>query len=260
VIKRSPLPTRDFFILRNTVARDRRISYVARGILSDVVSRPDNWRITAESLAANTVRGEGIKTIRRALIELEQAGYLERKRVRTEAGTFGWEHIFYDVPQPHLPHVSAGQTISPKPSDGSPSDGEGRSLEDLERRTVKEDVPALPSTDSARFAPEVAGTDDDDQDSDEPDGFDDPFEAEKRTDWRTEDRELLRSLLGESLTSDGSKWKPEGSYPTDLWYRSFRKAASGRMKWPGRVLARIERDNPRTGIVDWLDGQGLTKD
>ncbi|WP_328344736.1 helix-turn-helix domain-containing protein [Micromonospora sp. NBC_00421] len=254
MIKRSPLPTRDFFILRNAVARDKRISYVARGILSDVVSRPDNWRITAESLAASTVKGEGIKTIRRALNELEKAGYLERKRVRGDDGRIGWEHVFYDVSQPHLVDISAGRTISPKPSDGIPSDGEGRSIEELDRRTVVEDAPDLSCP---TFASEGGGGDTEADDGDpEPAGGYDGSSGN----WRDEDRALFRSIVGEKLTCEGgkgSRW-PEGTWTADLWYRAFRVNRTPSIKWPGRYLEKIHEENPRTGVLDWLDNEGLS--
>ncbi|MEU7978287.1 helix-turn-helix domain-containing protein [Micromonospora sp. NPDC049081] len=254
MIKRAPLPTRDFFILRNAVARDRRISYVARGILAEAVSRPANWRITAETLAANTVKGEGIKTIRRALTELEKAGYLERKRVRADDGRIGWEHVFYDVSQPHLVDVSAGRTISPKPSDGIPSDGEGCSIEELDRRTVEEDVPVLSCP---TFASEGGGDDIEPDDSGEKpaSGYD-----ASAGNWRDEDRALFRSLVGEKLTCEGgkdSRW-PKGTWTADLWYRAFRINRRPPIKWPGRYLESIHEENPRTGVLDWLDNEGLS--
>lgn len=258
MIKRAPLPTRDFFILRNAVARDKRISYVARGILAEAVSRPPNWRITAETLAANTVKGEGIKTIQRALRELEKAGYLERERVRGDDGRIGWDHVFYDVPQPHLIAVSAGGTISPLPSDGIPSDGEGCSIEELDRRTVEEDVPAMPCPTSDRSAPSGGGDDNEADAVDVEANGSDNSSTEEATDWRTEDRLLFRHLVGDRLASDGSKWN-EGTFTADAWYRSFRIGRSRRLKWPGKVMNKIHEDNPRTGVLDWLDGEGLSR-
>ncbi|GAB6898555.1 helix-turn-helix domain-containing protein [Kineosporia succinea] len=97
-IVRTPRPQSDFLIISNAVVRDENLSYRARGVLIDLLSRPDNWTTNADAIAR---RGkEGRDAIRTVLIELETAGYLVRQRIRKPDGTFAHgDDLIYDTPQ-----------------------------------------------------------------------------------------------------------------------------------------------------------------
>jgi hypothetical protein len=51
MIVRTPRIERDFTVLPNRALRDPYLSYRARGVLAYVLSMPDNWRTSAETLA-----------------------------------------------------------------------------------------------------------------------------------------------------------------------------------------------------------------
>jgi hypothetical protein len=259
VIKRAPRPDHGFLIIRNDVVRDRRLSYLARGLLASILSRPDNWTISAERLAAETDADEGTKTVRRALTELESAGYLERRRVRGERGRFVWEQIIYDTPRtvskPAPGAVSAGRTISPSPPEGHPPDGEGPSIEVPTKKYREEDVTDLGCPDSGRFAPSVGAHESGDHD-DVADASD-AVDTETFNDWRQQDRELFRSLLGDALISEGTPWT-KGKFTTDAFYVAFRKRQK-RIRWPGRFLASIADSGGENSLDDWLIDQGLER-
>lgn len=97
MIRRAERPTTGYTLIRNSVLRDERLSYRARGVLVAVLSRPDHWQTSAEALSAEAK--EGRDAIRVALAELEDAGYVQRIKVQTSAGTWTTQTVVYDLPQ-----------------------------------------------------------------------------------------------------------------------------------------------------------------
>lgn len=98
MIIRAARPEAHFVMVRNSVARDDRLSFRARGVLVAVLSRPDDWSISAENLAREGQ--ESVQTIYKCLRELEAAGYVQRRRVRNAAGQLRTETLVFDEPQP----------------------------------------------------------------------------------------------------------------------------------------------------------------
>ena len=96
-IQRTPRPQSNFTILSNEILRDNRLSFRARGILVSVLSRPDNWRTSADSLANESIEGRG--AILTALKELEIIGYLERTKYQNELGHWVSDSLIYDKPR-----------------------------------------------------------------------------------------------------------------------------------------------------------------
>lgn len=66
----------------NSWARDNRIGFRAKGLLTLLMSHTDGWQISLQSLA--TTSQDGITAIRTAVQELEAAGYLTRTLVRND--------------------------------------------------------------------------------------------------------------------------------------------------------------------------------
>ena len=92
VIKNSNYTT-----LSNYHFKDKRLSWKAKGLLSTMLSLPDNWNYTIEGLAA--LAGDGIKSTNSGLAELEKNGYLSRKQLRDENGHFAMtEYTIYEEP------------------------------------------------------------------------------------------------------------------------------------------------------------------
>ena len=69
--------TRNYTIMSNYHLRDKRISLKAKGLLSQMLSLPEDWDYTLSGLAR--INAEGKDAIRAAVVELEQAGPLEVK-------------------------------------------------------------------------------------------------------------------------------------------------------------------------------------
>lgn len=97
-IIRAPRPESGFVQIRNEVARDSRLSFKARGILLEILSRPDNWETSADALAASGP--DGRTAVLSGLRELREAGYLTTVRQRLEDGTFNTVSTVFDTPRP----------------------------------------------------------------------------------------------------------------------------------------------------------------
>ena len=70
---------RNYTIMSNVHLKDRGISLKAKGLLSVILSLPEDWNYTTRGLAA--ICKEGVDSIGAALRELESAGYLIRHRI-----------------------------------------------------------------------------------------------------------------------------------------------------------------------------------
>lgn len=88
---------KNFTIISNIIFKDTRLSFKAKGLLTTMLSCPDDWNYTIEGLTK--LSKDGKASIRSALSELEEYGYLERKQLRDEKGTFtDTEYIVYEQP------------------------------------------------------------------------------------------------------------------------------------------------------------------
>ncbi|TQF04161.1 hypothetical protein E6W39_20415 [Kitasatospora acidiphila] len=106
---------RRFTVLPNGLLQDRRLSFTARGLLVDLLSRPDGWREDGRQMADSSPQGRG--AVQRALKELAAAGYYRVERVRRADGTIRSEAHVFDTPQLGLPTV--GHPVSGEARAGS---------------------------------------------------------------------------------------------------------------------------------------------
>lgn len=87
----------NYTTLSNYHFKDKRLSWKAKGLLSTMLSLPDDWNYTIEGLSK--LSADGIKATNSGLLELERCGYLERKQTRNENGHFGLaEYYVYEQP------------------------------------------------------------------------------------------------------------------------------------------------------------------
>jgi len=83
-----------FTIVDNYALKDKRLSLKATGLLIKMLSLPDDYEFSEAGLAA--IVKDGITSIRSAIKELEEMGYLVRTRNRDENGAFtdcDWEIV-----------------------------------------------------------------------------------------------------------------------------------------------------------------------
>ena len=87
-----------YTVMSNHHLRNHTLSLKAKGLLSQMLSLPDDWDYTLQGLAQ--INKESIDAIREAVRELERAGYIERSRERDERGCLrGTAYTIYE--QPH---------------------------------------------------------------------------------------------------------------------------------------------------------------
>nr|DAL91760.1 MAG TPA: Dna polymerase B [Caudoviricetes sp.] len=88
---------RNYTVMSNCHLADRRLSLKAIGLLSKILSLPDGWDYTIAGLVH--ICNEGKAAIATAIRELETAGYVERRQLRTKDGAFGGnEYIVHEEP------------------------------------------------------------------------------------------------------------------------------------------------------------------
>ena len=104
--------TADFTVISNALAQ-RRGSAVTVGVAAYIASVPDNSSVTIAALCEHFSEGEIL--ISRALRELEEAGYLERRRERTPTGQVRTRTYFYDVPGGEPEPDPEGPSKPPRP-------------------------------------------------------------------------------------------------------------------------------------------------
>lgn len=75
---------KNYTTMSNYHLRDPNLSNKARGLLSTMLSLPDNWDYTTRGLAK--ICKDGVDGITAQLKELEQYGYLIRHRIRDTGG------------------------------------------------------------------------------------------------------------------------------------------------------------------------------
>lgn len=94
--------TANYTVMSNHHFKEKKMSLKAKGLLSLMLSLPDDWDYSISGLA--TLSKDGKDSIMSALAELEKFGYLTRKRLTDEKGRFaGVEYNIFEIPQPKEP-------------------------------------------------------------------------------------------------------------------------------------------------------------
>ena len=116
-----------YTVMSNHHLRNHTLSLKAKGLLSQMLSLPEDWDYTLKGLAQ--INRESIDAIREAVRELEQAGYITRSRERDARGCLrGTIYTIYEQPQtqpePEKPAQAVPALVQPtleKPMLDSPA-------------------------------------------------------------------------------------------------------------------------------------------
>ena len=97
-----------YTVMSNHHLRNKELSLKAKGLLSQMLSLPEDWDYTLAGLSF--INREKIDAIREAVKELERAGYIVRSRERDEKGRLrGTDYVIFE--QPQTPPVSDLPTL-----------------------------------------------------------------------------------------------------------------------------------------------------
>jgi len=88
--------TKNYTVMSNYHLRDRDLSYKAKGLLSFMLSLPEDWDYSLAGLCA--ISKESRDGIRSILKELQEHHYVEIEKVRGDKGYFEYNYLIYEVP------------------------------------------------------------------------------------------------------------------------------------------------------------------
>ena len=115
-----------YTVMSNHHLRNKELSLKAKGLLSQMLSLPEDWDYTLAGLSY--INREKIDAIRTAIWELEKAGYITRRQGRDEKGKMtAIEYTIYEQPQPPqlenpiLENPTAGKPILENPTTDNPT-------------------------------------------------------------------------------------------------------------------------------------------
>ena len=107
--------TRDYTVMSNHHLKDRTLTLKSKGLLSMMLSLPDEWNYTTRGLAA--ICREGVDSIGAALKELETHGYIRLQLPGMKRQITDTEYVIYEMPQ-----------CEPPSSPGTPLPGTAKAI------------------------------------------------------------------------------------------------------------------------------------
>lgn len=111
--------TNNFTVMSNTHFKERSMSLKAKGLLSLMLSLPDDWDYSIAGLV--TLSKDGKDSVMTALAELEEFGYLTRSRKTDSKGRFsGVEYQIYEEPQPFADNPNENKSQEGKTNEEKP--------------------------------------------------------------------------------------------------------------------------------------------
>ena len=180
--------TRDYTVMSNHHLRDKALSLKSKGLLSMMLSLPEDWNYTTRGLAK--ICKEGVDAIGGALRELESAGYIVRHQMRDRQGRIcDTEYVIYEQPQPKAPDTPQPDTASPDTENPYLDDPDTEKPAELniEKSKTQKQTTDVSSTDSIPFREKAAAR---------------PPERKGRDAMSAEEMQSYRELILENIEYD----------------------------------------------------------
>ena len=99
----------NYTVMANYHLRDKELSFKAKGLLSYMLSLPEDWDYSLNGLAS--VSKEGIKAIKNIVTELKEQGYLKINKIRKENGQYQYEYLIREIPERIEPEYQKGYAV-----------------------------------------------------------------------------------------------------------------------------------------------------
>ena len=180
----------NFTMMSNHHLRNKKLSLKAVGLMSKILSLPDEWDYSLKGLAK--LNADGIDGVRSAVQELEDAGYIIRRQRRDKNGRMAQsEYLVFEIPElskPALDSPSSEKPIPVKPATDVPTSGNPMQINTNQVITHQENT-HLNNTPSINHS----GT----------------GRRNDGTDWMDE-RERYREIIEENIEYEIMKDRPDG--------------------------------------------------
>ena len=141
--------TRDYTVMSNYHLKDKGLTLKSKGLLSMILSLPEEWNYTTRGLAS--ICKEGVDAIGSALKELETAGYIVRRQLRGTNGRItDTEYVIYEQPQPDMSQPDTASPDTENPDMVKPDTEKPAEL-NIEKSNTEKSITYGSSTDSIPF-------------------------------------------------------------------------------------------------------------
>ena len=149
--------TQNYTVMSNHHLRNKALTLKAKGLLSQMLSLPENWDYTLAGLSR--INRESVEAIRTAVLELEAEGYITRRQTRDGKGKMSnIEYTIYELPQNKPPDSPLCDfPITDKPitenplSDSPTSDNATQLNKDKALSNTEKSITDISNTDSIPF-------------------------------------------------------------------------------------------------------------
>lgn len=106
------IKSKNYTVMSNHHLQNPNLSLKAMGLMSKVLSLPDDWKYSVKGLAAYC--RDGYESVRTGLSELEAEGYLVRRQIRNDRGRIlCTEYIFRESPDMEIPELERAAIEEP---------------------------------------------------------------------------------------------------------------------------------------------------
>ena len=170
----------NFTMMSNHHLRNKKLSLKAVGLMSKILSLPDEWEYSLKGLAK--LNADGIDGVRSAVQELEDAGYIIRRQRRDKNGRMAQsEYLVFEIPE--LAKPASDSPSSDVPTSGNPMQINTNQVITHQENTLLNNTPSINHSGTGR--------------------------RNDRTDWMDE-RERYKEIIEESIEYEIMKDRPDG--------------------------------------------------